>query len=170
MPSGQPEPITADEHRRRRRRVEKIARSLGFVGRVEYRHVISGSGGAQIKFGKSIDEDLLIVDVQAFQRDANPEDFTLEAMIAHERGHQIIVRVPIFQRLFAKGISPVAEEVLASLMGSIIAADEHDRVSLRAKADFDAVRHGMKPDRAVVVLDQMRSIMESLYDRNDDGN
>ncbi len=76
----------------RERRASRIAREVGFEGRVEYRHVYSQSGGAQFGLGASPGQDLLIVYAEAFERDANPEDFSLEAMIAHERGHQLLAR------------------------------------------------------------------------------
>jgi hypothetical protein len=51
---------------------------------VEYRHVYSQTGGAQYGRGNTPEEDLLTVYAEAFERDADPQDFSLEAMIAHE--------------------------------------------------------------------------------------
>jgi hypothetical protein len=84
-----PRPLTAAERRARRRRVVRLARELRFVGRIEYRHVFSQTGGAQYARGSNADEDLLTVYAEAFERDADPEDFSLEAILAHERGHQL---------------------------------------------------------------------------------
>lgn len=57
-----------------------MARALGFVGRVEYRHVYSASGGAQYGHGAEVESDLLTVYAEAFDRDADPEDFSLSAI------------------------------------------------------------------------------------------
>ncbi len=90
--AGEPKPISATEHRARLRRARRISRRLGFVGRVEYRHVYSRSGGAQYGIGSSADEDILIVYAEAFERDADPADFGMEALVAHECGHQRLIR------------------------------------------------------------------------------
>lgn len=70
----EPEPISATEHRAR---IRRIGRRLGFIGRVEYRHVYSHSGGARYGTGPSIDDDLLALYAEAFERDADPADFSL---------------------------------------------------------------------------------------------
>ncbi len=76
-----PKPIEKHEASSRRQRIARIARSLGFRGRVEYRHVYSQTGGAQFCLGPSADADLLVVYAEAFERDRNPEDFSLDAII-----------------------------------------------------------------------------------------
>src|SRR3989442_68821 len=70
MPEHQPRPFSATARRARRDRAARIARRLGFVGRVEYRHVYSGAGGAQYGPAASPEPDLLIVYAEAFERDA----------------------------------------------------------------------------------------------------
>ncbi|HEV3120232.1 MAG TPA: hypothetical protein VGY58_24440, partial [Gemmataceae bacterium] len=82
----EPKPITAAEYRARSRRANRIGRGLGFTGHVEYRHVHSRSGGAQYCIGPSADEDLLVLYAEAFERDADPDDFSLAALVAHECG------------------------------------------------------------------------------------
>jgi hypothetical protein len=82
-----PRPLTPLEQRSRRRRIGRIARELRFVGRVEYRHVYSQTGGAQYGVASTTEDDLLTVYAEAFERDADPQDFSLEAILAHERGH-----------------------------------------------------------------------------------
>jgi hypothetical protein len=79
-----PELLTNAEQAARLRRARDIARRLGFSGRVEYRHVFSGSGGAQFGLGPDVDHDLVVVYAEAFARDADPHDFSLDAIIAHE--------------------------------------------------------------------------------------
>src|SRR5438552_3864083 len=126
MATPAPRPLSAAQRRSRRNQVVQIARALGFIGVVEYRHVYSQTGGAQYGRGSTKDEDLLTVYAEAFERDANPEDFSLEAMIAHERGHQILAR----HRRIAKrvaGISAASEEILASLLGAMICREDTDR-------------------------------------------
>ena len=161
MADPQTHAITAAEQRRRQRRVETIARALGFVGRVEYRHVVSGSGGGQFRAHAEVHDDLLVVDAQAFLRDAGPGDFSLEAIIAHERGHQLLFRRPVLRRMMDKGISGVSEEIMASLLGSLIVEKEADRHALHGKALHDAVNHGMDPNRAAQRILQLRQLLES---------
>ena len=108
---------------------------LRFVGRIEYRHVYSQTGGAQYARGSNADEDLLTVYAEAFERDADPEDFSLEAILAHERGHQLLARHPrIAKRVTAAGISAGSEEILASLLGAMHCHVNADRDALVAKA------------------------------------
>src|SRR5437899_1752954 len=92
MPMRQPLPLTAAELRSRRNRASRIARVIGFAGRVE--HVYSQTGGAQFGLAASPEQDLLTVYAEAFDRGANADDFSLEARIAHERGHQLLRRHP----------------------------------------------------------------------------
>src|SRR4051812_16314895 len=119
MAPPSPGPIPPAEARRRRARVLRVARAVGFVGRVEYRHVYSQSGGAQYARGAGEGRDLLTVYAEAFDRDANPDDFSLAAIVAHERGHQLLARHPRLARHFA-GATLAAEEVLASLLGALV--------------------------------------------------
>ena len=69
-----PTPITDAERTARLRRIRTIARRFGFVGRVEYRHVFSGTGGAQFGLGPSPDHDLIVVFAEAFIRDSAADD------------------------------------------------------------------------------------------------
>src|SRR6266478_4443199 len=92
MASPSPRPIGPAEVLRRRSVALRLARAVGFVDRVEYRHVFSQSGGAQYGRGAEAGADLLTVYAEAFDRDADPHDFSLSAIIAHERGHQVFAR------------------------------------------------------------------------------
>ena len=98
-----PRALTTAERRSRRSHVVRLQRELGFVGRIEYRHVYSQTGG-QYARGSTADEDLLTVYAEAFERDADPEDFSLEAILAHEHGHQLLARHP----RIAKRVTAVA--------------------------------------------------------------
>ena len=162
MPDSQPPRISPDELRRRWQRVEKIARSLGFVGRVEYRHVISSTGGAQFGLAARADSDLLLVDALAFERDANPEDFSLEAMIAHERGHQLLHRHPRLRGFTARWSAISSEELMASIVGSFLVVAIADREKLLLKAIGDAVKCGIELDDAVWLVTELRFKMEEL--------
>ena len=92
MATPTPKPLTAGQQGARLKRITSIARELGFVGAVEYRHVYSNSGGARYGLGQTVERDLLTVYAEAFDRDADPEEFSLTAILAHERGHQILAR------------------------------------------------------------------------------
>src|SRR5713101_426818 len=126
MAAPMPGPLTAAERRARRNRVARIARQLGFVGSVEYRHGYSQTGGAQYGRGNTPEEDLLTVYAEAFERDADPDDFSLDAMIAHECGHQILARHPRIAKRVV-GVSEASEEILASLVGALICNADADR-------------------------------------------
>src|SRR5947207_15553866 len=133
MGTSSPGPLSPAERRARRNRAARSAREFGFVGSVEYRHVYSQSGGAQYCRGNTPEEDLLTVYAEAFDRDADPNDFSLEAMIAHERGHQVLARHPRLSVLLASA-SPAAEEVLASLLGALILEPVPERDTRLEKA------------------------------------
>src|SRR5262245_21871842 len=122
-----PEPISKAERLARQRRAAKVARRLGFQGRVEYRHVSSLSGGAQYGMATSPKHDLLIVFAEAFDRDADPDAFSLEAILAHERGHQLLARHDRLTRNLPAGWSGLSEEIVASLLGSLLVSGDEDR-------------------------------------------
>ena len=96
----------------------------------------------------------------AFERDADPHDFSLEAILAHERGHQLIVWHSQLSRILAKGIELVSEEILASLIGSLIVESEQDRRDLYYKALYEAVAHGIDSTHAIRLLHELRLLLE----------
>ena len=161
---AQPSPprLTAAQRRARRDRVDRLARDVGFVGHVEYRHVYSQTGGAQYGRGSTASEDLLAIYAEAFDRDADPEDFSLEAIVAHERGHQLLARQPRIARRVAGHISPASEEVLASLLGAMICSGEADRDALIAKATVELLEHGETIEVATRLLQDLWDLMEAL--------
>jgi hypothetical protein len=138
-----------------------LARAVGFVGRVEYRHVYSQTGGAQYGRGAEEGGDLLTVYAEAFERDADPEDFSLRAIIAHERGHQLVARHP---RLAAQaaGSSLAAEEVLASILGALVLGPGSDRDALMAKATAEVLVGGTSADEAVRLVTNLWESLEGL--------
>lgn len=139
-----------------------LARALGFIGRIEYRHVYSQTGGAQYGRGSTAAEDLLTVYAEAFDRDRDPEDFSLESIIAHERGHQLLARHPRIARRVAGRISPASEEILASLLGAMLCEKADDRDVLVAKATVELLDHGETPDVATRRLQDLWDMMETL--------
>lgn len=161
MATRSPDPITPAESRRRRGRILRLARSVGFVGRVEYRHVYSQTGGAQYGHGAEEGGDLLTVFAEAFERDADPDDFSLLAIVAHERGHQLLARhLRLASRL--AGVSPAAEEVLASLLGALVLDAGPDRDALIAKATVEVLAGGRGPDDAVRLVGELWTTLGEL--------
>lgn len=159
MATHSPPSLSESQLLERQNRIANIAEALGFGGNVEYRHVYSQTGGAQYGRGCKESEDLLIVSAEAFERDADPEDFSLEAMIAHERGHQILAR----HRQLAKrviGISVASEEILASLVGAMICYNDVDRDTLYAKAFTDLLGFGQTPESATRQLQDLWELLE----------
>jgi hypothetical protein len=157
-----PKRISAAELARRTERVRRIARSLGFVGTVEYRHVASASGGALYGQGVTTADDLLVVYARAFDRDADPSDFSLGAIIAHERGHRLFARHPSLAA-FSRLATAVSEEVVASLIGARIVDDPADRESLVGKAAADLLFANKHPDFVKrIIRDVSRTLKEVL--------
>jgi Zn-dependent protease with chaperone function len=151
MASQSPQPIGPAEARRRQLVALELARGLGFVGRVEYRHVYGQSGGAQYGCGAVAGSDLLTVYAEAFDRDANPNDFSLLAIIAHERGHQLLARHARLSVLLASA-SAAAEEVLASLLGALVLKPGPDRDTLLDKAAYELLSRGATAETAERVI------------------
>lgn len=135
---------------------------MGFLGRIEYRHVYSQTGGAQYGLAREPKDDLLSVFAEAFERDADPADFSLEVLIAHERGHQLIARHEPLRRNLPAAWSASSEEVVASVVGSVLVDSATDREALAAKATFEAVQLGMEFERAAVFVIELRAILEEL--------
>ena len=133
--------------------------TIGFVGRVEYRHVYGQSGGA--RYGRGAGGDVLITHAEAFERDADTEDFSLLAIVAHERGHQLVAQHPRLSP-FLSGVSPAAEEVLASLLNAMALDPGPDREALVEKATFDVLRGGASVETADRVVRQSWTELEGL--------
>jgi hypothetical protein len=161
MAKRSPRTISTAKLLARENRVVLIAKAFGFMGQVEYRHVYSQTGGAQYGRGSSSEGDLLTVFAEAFDRDADPEDFSLEAIIAHECGHQILARHPRIAKRVA-GISEASEEILASLLGAMICDQDSDRAALFAKATSDLLDRGQSVTAASRQLQQLWELLEAF--------
>jgi hypothetical protein len=161
MSRRSPAPIPNDELRSRRGRALRLARSVEFVGRVEYRHVYSQTGGAQYGYGAGEGGDLLTVYAEAFERDADPDDFSLAAIVAHERGHQLLARHPRLSGRLAE-LSLAAEEVVASLLGALVLGPGSDRDMLVAKATAEVLVGGTKPEAAVRLIGDLWDTLGGL--------
>ena len=162
MGLSRPKPITPSERLARQRRVVQIARGLGFTGRVEYRHVDCRTGGARYGLAKSPQQDLLVVYAKAFERDADLDDFSLEAILAHERGHQLLARHGRLTRNLPGEWSGVTEEIVASLLGSLLVQEESDQQDLLLKALFEAANQGFPIEQATVFIMELRSLLEKI--------
>jgi len=161
MAKRSPRAISAAQFLTRKKRVELISKAVGFVGNVEYRHVYSQTGGAQYGRGSTQRADLLIVYAEAFERDADPRDFSLEAMIAHERGHQILARHTRIAKRVA-GASQASEEILASLLGAMICNDDTDRLALLAKATAELLDRGQSAEKVSHQLRELTDLLGAL--------
>lgn len=153
---------TAEDRRTRHPRDARLARRLGFVGRVENRHVYSLAGGAQYGRGPRAADDLLIVYAEAFERDADPDDFSLAAIIAHERGHQLLARHPRIAKRISGRLSIGGEEILASILGAMIAKVEADRDALLAKATVELLGTGEPANTAIRRIMELGEMLEAL--------
>jgi predicted Zn-dependent protease len=162
MAESHPPPISRAQEKARHARVLQTARRLGFVGRVEYRHVYTQSGGAQYGLAVAPEHDLLLVSAEAFERDADSADFSLEAILAHERGHQLLARHQVLRRNLPREWSGVSEEIAASLLGSLLVDSTKDERNLLLKALFDAGQHGLKQDDATRLITELYAVLERL--------
>lgn len=156
------EPLGPKAIQQRQQQCEQIARRFGFRGSVEYRHVRSGSGGAQYGVGRSADRDLLVVYAEAFERNRDPADFDLDAIIAHECGHQILERHPTLAKALGSSGDERLDEVLASVIGSLLLTDGIQAESLVAKATVELAEWGATPESAVQYIEQLRAILRSI--------
>jgi hypothetical protein len=162
MAPASPGPLTPAERRARRNRAARIARQLGFVGRIEYRHIYSQTGGAQYGRGNNAEEDLLTVYAEAFERDADPKDFSLDAILAHERGHQLLARHPRIAMRVAGHVSLAGVEILASVLGAIICPAQQDKDALVGKAVVALLSHGVQADVASRRMRELLNLFEAL--------
>jgi hypothetical protein len=163
MSGHKPRPISPREKRVRVSRIRRLAERFSFVGIIEYRHRETDSGGAQYGIGRQAELDKLIVYARAFERDADPNDFSLAAMIAHECGHQLLQRDRKLSWLFGALLTagPV-EEVLASILGSRLVFNPKDQRRLFSKAASEPVRCGMPAPSAYRMVRTLTTSLEIL--------
>jgi hypothetical protein len=159
---GAPRSISVSEQQRRIRRVTSLCAELGFVGNIEYRHVYSQSGGAQYCIGPTADDDIMVLYAEAFERDANPEDYDLEALIAHECGHQRLHRDANLRSVLDKFPGDHFEEILASLVGSILLGGSGTAQTLVLKATAELTDLGVSPDHARGFLERLERLLRQL--------
>ena len=160
---GEPKSISTAEHRGRLQRIAEISSKLGFVGRVEYCHAYSQSGGgAQYCIGPSEDDDIMILYAEAFERDANPEDFPLEAMVAHECGHQRLHRDPKFREMMVRFPGEDFEEILASLVGCVLLGDGVPAQLLLCRAVAELGDRRISGKEAFSLAERLIRVMEQL--------
>ena len=110
----------------------------------------------------TIEQDVLLVYAEAFRRDAAGDDFTLPAIIAHERGHQILCRHERIRRNLPAPMSAVTEEVLASLIGSLIVHETRDSEMLVLKALAELMDRGMRAADASRRVEDILSYLEAV--------
>lgn len=162
MPAQEPQELDEHQIARRQRQVARLAKGFGFTGQIEYHHAYSQSGGAQFCFGRGEASDVLVVYAEAFERDRDPDDFSLAAIIAHECGHQRLLRDPTLTVVGRKLSGQVFEEVLASLIGSLLVPDSRDAEDLVGKATVDLATIGLSAASVVRTIEQLRGILKEL--------
>lgn len=146
----------------RQHQVTEIARAFGFVGGISYRHVYGKCGGAQYCFGAEAADDLLLVYADAFDRDQDKDDFSLNAILAHECGHQRLIRDSNLKEVGRKLSGQVFEEVLASLIGSLLVKDAEDAEHLVGKAIVDLATLPISIDSVVRTIEQLRGLLKGI--------
>ena len=119
------------------------------------------SGGAQYCIGPTPDADVLVVYAEAFERDNDPQDFTRRAIIAHECGHQRLLRDRELVALGRKLSGSIYDEVLASLIGSLL-VDGKDAQQLVWKATVDLSKTGLPTEQIVRTIEQLRALLKEM--------
>jgi hypothetical protein len=56
----------------------------------------------------------------------------------------------------------VSEEIVASLLGSLLVEQEKDQQNLLLKALFEAEKQGLEPDRATWLIMELRALLEQI--------
>ena len=92
----------------------------------------------------------------------NKEDFSLNAILAHECGHQLVFRHPKLSRWLQGKVTPLSEEALASLIGSLLVSDVDDHNNLTMKSICDVVNCGVETSRAHKLILSVRSVLEAI--------
>jgi hypothetical protein len=104
---------------------------------------------------------LLTVFAEAFDRDADSQDFSMCAIIAHERGHQILARHPRISKR-ARLISVESEEILASIVGAMICDLPKDRNDLIAKAAGELLDYGVPAESTSQQIQHLWELLGAL--------
>ena len=104
----------------------------------------------------------MVIYAAAFERDANPDDFSLEAMIAHECGHQRLRRNPNMQPIVAKFPDAELEEILASVVGSLLLGESASAQTLKWKAAADLSDLGVRIEFADHFVAQLSKTVRDL--------
>jgi len=159
---GEPKPISDAEHRKRHQRIAEISNALGFAGKAEYCHAYTRSGGAQYCLGPSANDDIMILYAEAFDRDADPEDFPLEAIVAHEVGHQKLHRDPKFREVMRQLGGADFEEILASLVGCVLLGDGVPARLLLCRAVAELGDRHISGKEALRIAERLIRVMEQL--------
>ena len=76
----------------------------------------------------------MILCAEAFERDADPDDYDLDAIIAHECGHQRLHRVPELRAIMEQYPGEAFEEILASFVGCILMGEAESAWMLLSRA------------------------------------
>jgi hypothetical protein len=104
----------------------------------------------------------MVMYAEAFERDANPDDFPLEALIAHECGHQRLLRVENLREVLAK-FPEEFEEILASLVGSILlgATVSSQTLVWKATAELAEMRI-ISAENTVHFVERLRQVLRNF--------
>jgi len=77
-----------------------------------------------------------------------------------EAAAELLARHPRLTRLTQPIVAWVTEEILASLLGSLLVENEKDQKDLLLKAAGEAADRGMDAQRASLFLTRLREILE----------
>ena len=80
----------------------------------------------------------------------------------HECGHQVAVRNSTLKRWLHGELPVASEEVLASIIGSLLVFEVEDHNDLAMKAIHDVIRCGVKREKAKEVVMNLRSVLEAI--------
>src|SRR5262249_5035267 len=99
---------------------------------------------------------------EAFERDADPDDFDLDALVAHECGHQRLIRDPNLRKILAKFAGEQFEEILASLIGSIRLGESESAGTLVWKATAERGVLQMTAASTAHFVERLRNVLRKF--------
>ncbi len=102
----------------------------------------------------------MVLYAEAFERDANPADFNLEALIAHECGHQRLHRDQKYWLVMEK-FPENFEEILASLVGALLLGESESSETLVWKATMELGNLGVSPESVTRFIDRLQKLLRS---------
>ncbi len=93
---------------------------------------------------------------------ADPDDFGLDSLIAHECGHQRLIRDHDLRKILLTFPGEELEEILASLVGSILLGETESAKTLVWKATAELGNLRIAGAGAVQMIERFRRLLRNF--------